>query len=264
MSVQREENSVSAAVYGEPGLPTIVYLPGLHGDCTISQTFREAMGSAVRFVEFTYPRSTKWTMADYGKGVADTLDELGIGQAWVIGESFGSQVLWALVEELAANPGHRFKPEALVMGGGFVRYPIPFLVWLSEQILRYTPIWCLRRSFDFYKTWSAKRRGGDERQIRQMDAFVARRNEQDRRAILHRLRLIRRHDPRSRAQANRIPLFYLTGAIDFVVPWMFVRPWVRKNCFSLRGDQKIRGCDHALFFSEPEKSAAQLKEWMRL
>jgi hypothetical protein len=44
-------------IHGEATLPTLVYLPGLHGDWTLVGGFLRALGGRVRFVEMTYPRS---------------------------------------------------------------------------------------------------------------------------------------------------------------------------------------------------------------
>ena len=44
-------------IHGEASLPTLIYLPGLHGDWTLIGGFRHALGGRVRFVEVTYPRT---------------------------------------------------------------------------------------------------------------------------------------------------------------------------------------------------------------
>ena len=53
--------------YGDASLPTLIYLPGLHGDWTLVGSFRHALGGRVRFVEFTYPRTLTWSLEDYAK-----------------------------------------------------------------------------------------------------------------------------------------------------------------------------------------------------
>ena len=84
-------------VYGDDALPTLVYLPGLHGDWTLVTSFRIALAGRVRFVEITYPRSLTWTMEDYVNAIEEGLLSRGINQGCLIGESFGSQFAWELI-----------------------------------------------------------------------------------------------------------------------------------------------------------------------
>ena len=51
-------------IHGDASLPTLIYLPGLHGDWTLVGGFRRALGGRVRFVEVTYPRTLIWTLED--------------------------------------------------------------------------------------------------------------------------------------------------------------------------------------------------------
>lgn len=84
-------------VHGEPSLPVLIYLPGLHGDWTLIGGFRRALGGKVRFVEITYPRTLIWSLDDYAAAVETVLAENGITTGWLLGESFSSQVVWAMV-----------------------------------------------------------------------------------------------------------------------------------------------------------------------
>ena len=104
-------------VHGDAALPTLVYLPGLHGDWTLVGSFRHAIRGRVRFVEVTYPRTLTWSLEEYAQGVESALAERGIVRGWLLGESFGSQVVWSLVAR------SRFHVEAVVLAGGFVRHP---------------------------------------------------------------------------------------------------------------------------------------------
>jgi len=56
-------------VHGEAGLPTLIYLPGLHGDWLLVTRFRLAVAGRVRFVEFTYPHTVTWSLADFAAAV---------------------------------------------------------------------------------------------------------------------------------------------------------------------------------------------------
>src|SRR5207244_4028783 len=107
-------------IHGTDLLPTLVYLPGLHGDWTLIGRFRKALGGRVRFVEVTYPRTLSWSLEDYAEGVEKALGERGITSGWLLAESFSSGVVWPIVGR------RRFGVEGVILAGGFVRHP---LVW---------------------------------------------------------------------------------------------------------------------------------------
>lgn len=90
-------HKVSVRIHGSTDLPTLIYLPGIHGDWTLVASFRAALGGKVRFVELTYPRAADWTLADYAQGIESTLAESGITGGWLLAESFGSQPAWELI-----------------------------------------------------------------------------------------------------------------------------------------------------------------------
>ena len=83
-------------VHGPANLPTLVYCPGLHGDWTLIGGLRRALEGEVRFVEVTYPRSLDWSLAEYAQAVEQALQDRGLAEVWLLGESFGSQVVWAM------------------------------------------------------------------------------------------------------------------------------------------------------------------------
>jgi hypothetical protein len=74
--------------------------------------------------------------------------------------------------------------------------------------------------------------------------------------------LIGGHDPQTTASTTNLPVYYLTGVLDPIVPWPFVRWWLKKNCPALRGCKIIYTADHAVLCTAPEKSAAQILSWM--
>ena len=91
------EEQLQLRVHGEASLPTLIYLPGLHGDWTLVGGFLQALDGRVRFVEITYPRTLDWSLDDYAAAIEAALAQNGITSGWLLGESFGSQPLWALV-----------------------------------------------------------------------------------------------------------------------------------------------------------------------
>src|SRR5207237_146377 len=94
--------------------------------------------------------------------------------------------------------------------------------------------------------------------------FIARRTELDRKAAVHRLRLIAQSNFCEAAQNARIPVFALTGVLDPIVPWFFVRRWLRKNCPALREYRIIWSADHNVLSTAAEKSAEQILQWMEV
>jgi len=95
-----------------------------------------------------------------------------------------------------------------------------------------------------------------------IDEFVARRTELDRRAAQHRLHLVAENDPRPIAIKTKLPVFGLSGWLDPVVPWPWVRRWLTKNCPSLRDYKVLRRADHNVLSTAPREAAEQILEWM--
>jgi pimeloyl-ACP methyl ester carboxylesterase len=94
--------------------------------------------------------------------------------------------------------------------------------------------------------------------------FVANRvQESDRRAITHRYGLIAENDLRAIANATTIPVFYLAGLVDPLVPWPFVRLWLSRHCPGYRGGRTFWSGDHNVLGTEPRAAAEQVIDWMR-
>ena len=122
-------------VHGSADRPTLIYLPGLHGDWTLVGSCRVALGDRVRFVEITYPRTVTWSIEDHVSRLLEILEENGISEGWLLAESFGSVLAWAMVERPA------FKVRGIILSGGFVRYPYPAMVRLARMLNRAIPLW---------------------------------------------------------------------------------------------------------------------------
>src|ERR1044072_8719607 len=101
---------VQMRVCVDGSLPTLVYLPGLHGDWPLVSSFRAAIAGRVRFVEFTYPRTTAWSLDDYGRAIEELLLAKGIDRGWLLGESFGSQLAWQIVRRFLESQGASEEP----------------------------------------------------------------------------------------------------------------------------------------------------------
>lgn len=241
--------------YGKATLPTLIYLPGLHGDWTLTGGFRHAIGDKVRLVEFTYPRTLTWTLDDYAAAVEAALANNGITTGWLLGESFSSQVAWTMVGR------GKFPAQGVILAGGFVKYPNPAL-WLMEKIAERLSTKLLVRIIFGYAKVARFRYRRSPQTLAAIDEFIARRTELDRRAAQHRLHLVAENDPRPIARRVGLPMFGLTGLFDPIVPWPRVRRWLKKNCPALREYRVILRADHNVLATASTESARQVLRWI--
>ena len=243
-------------VHGNASLPALIYLPGLHGDWTLVGGFRQALGDKVRFVEITYPRTVTWSLDDYASAVESALVRNGVTTGWLLGESFSSQVVWAMLAH------GTFLVQGVILAGGFVKYPMHRAVRLAENITaRISSRLLVWMVFSYARVARFRYRRSPEI-IANLDEFIARRTELDRRAAQHRLHLIAQNDPRPVATRTRLPVFGLSGFFDPIVPWPRVRRWLRKNCPGLRDYRVIGRADHNVLGTAPVEAAKQVLDWM--
>jgi len=243
-------------VYGEASQSTLIYLPGLHGDWTLVGSFHRALGNRVRFVEITYPRTLTWSLDDYAANVESALAEKGITRGWLLGESFGSQVVWPIIAR------GRFEIEGIILAGGFMKHPVRAGVRFAEKCGRGISLSLLTRIMFGYAKIARFRYRHSPETMANIHEFIARRTELDRQAAVHRLRLIAQSDFRDVARLVRAPVFALSGFLDPIVPWIFVRRSLQKNCPALR-DYKIIWCaDHNVLSTAADASAEQIADWM--
>lgn len=244
-------------IHGGRSQPTLIYLPGLHGDWTLVGNFRRALGDRLRWVEITYPRSLEWSLDDYAAGVEAALLEQGINRGWVLGESFGSQIVW----QLAAR--RRFGVDGVVLAGGFVRHPMLWAVRLARWGAGLIPLWMLRWIMAGYAKAARFRFRNSPEMRAEIGEFVARRTELDRRAAAHRLKLIAENDPRPIARQAAVPVYGLTGVLDPIVPWILVLPRLRRDCPAVREYRVVWHADHNVLGTAPKTSAELVLRWMR-
>jgi pimeloyl-ACP methyl ester carboxylesterase len=264
MSTSPQAERLLIRVHGDASLPTLIYLPGLHGDWTLVSSFRAAVAGCVRFVEFTYPRSLTTSAADYAAWVEEALAAQGITQGWLLAESFGSQVAWALIErhlsrQSAASgirhPGSGLGLDGLILVGGFVKHPWPwgarFLRWQAAH----TPARLLRVALRGYEAYAGFRHRHAPETQASIREFVERRTPLDSEAIRARLELIAANDPRPIARRTTLPVHYLAGLVDPLVPWPFVRWWLRRHCPAYRGGTTLWSADHNALATKPRLAA---------
>jgi pimeloyl-ACP methyl ester carboxylesterase len=289
------EDELQLRIHGDDSLPTLIYLPGLHGDWTLIGGFLQALDGRVRFVEITYPRTLDWSLDDYAAAIEAALAQNGITSGWLLGESFGSQPLWVLVTRASSRAGvesalcadfsirrldttttlngssvtsphpapeHNFHIEGVILAGGFVKHPMRLTIWLAERLTGRMSnalfVWII---FSYAKI-SKFRHRNSPRILARIEEFVARRTDLDRRAAQHRLHLIAGFDPRPIARQAKLPIFGLSGILDPIVPWPLVRRWLKRNCPALRDYRIITSADHNVLATAPRQSASNVLEWM--
>lgn len=248
--------TIEIRVEGATTLPTLIYLPGLHGDCTLITRLSQCLSGRMRLVAFTYPRTLFWNLEDYAGAVEAALAAQGIRQGWVLGESFGSQIVWPLLDR------GRLEVQGVILAGGFVKHPVRWMVRPVKGLCR----WSLLRWFvPAYRVYSNLVRGsglGGEVERDMVEAFLVRRTELDLAAARHRLDLIADNDPRELARQTRIPVYGLTGGLDPIVPWPLVRHWLRRQCPALRDYRVIPFSDHNVLNMAAEPAARYILAWM--
>jgi len=256
MSAENMAEELQLRVHGEASLPTLVYLPGLHGDWTLIGGFREAMAGRARFVEFTYPRTLTWSLDDYAAAIENALAQNGITGGWLIGESYGSQVLWKIVAR------GRFPAQGAILAGGFVKHPLRWAMRLAAKLTgRISDAMVVWLIYSYARSARYRYRRSPET-LANLSEFISRRTDTDRRAAQHRLRLIAGNDPRPTASRAPLPVFGLTGVSDPIVPWPWVRCWLGKNCPTLRDYKIIWSADHNVLTTAPQEATRQVLEWI--
>ena len=250
--------SLSIRVHGAESLPTLIYLPGLHGDWTLVSSFRVAVAGRVRFVEFTYPSDCTLTLEEYGRRIIAALKDAGIHGGWILGESFGSQVLWEVIRQ-------GFGAEGLILAGGFVRYPFSWGLGSARRLCSSRATWPLKCMLWLYPRYARFRHRSAPVTLASVDEFVRRRAAPgDREAMTHRMGLIATSDPRPVAAACRVPVYSITGFWDPIVFWAPVRRWLRVGCPGFRGDRILFWADHTVLATQPAAACRQILEWMRV
>jgi|ERR1051326_412930 pimeloyl-ACP methyl ester carboxylesterase len=244
-------------IHSSESLPTLVYLPGLHGDWTLIGRFRRALAGRVRFVEITYPRTLTWSLDDYAAGVETELARHGITHGWLLGESFSSQVVWPLVAR------KRFQVEGVILAGGFVRHPIRWAVRLAEYFCGAISLGLLTRILFGYARIARFRQRHSPEARAALDEFLARRTRLDQQAAKHRLHLLAQNDPCAIARIVNVPLYAITGLFDPIVPWLWVRRWLKRNCPALREYRIITRSDHNVLGNAAETAAEYVVGWMK-
>lgn len=243
-------------IHESPGAPTLVYLPGLHGNWTLIGNFRRALKGRVRLVETCYPPNLEWGLDDFARAFERTMAAKGVRSGWLLAESFGSQIAWPILQR------NEFKVEGLILAGGFVRHPLGRAVHLAEAIAGKVSLTLLIQTLFGYAWISRFRFRNSPDTLHGIEEFIARLTEQERQAAKHRLHLVAGSAPLEIARATRVPVFALTGLFDPVVPWFLVRPWLRRHCAALKDYRVIWQADHNVLGTAPQRAADLVMRWI--
>ncbi|MGZ8920615.1 MAG: alpha/beta fold hydrolase, partial [Limisphaerales bacterium] len=238
-----EETKIQMRTDGESSLPTLIYLPGIHGDWTLLTGFRELAKKKFFLVQFIYPRTLSWSLEDYARAVSKALAEAGITGGWVLAESYSSQVAWTWLKIADEGP-LPFRFDGIVLAGGFVRYPAPIALRAVQAFFAVAPWRLWKVLFWVYQQFSGFRHRNSPGAACSGQEFVERRTPLDIEAIRARLRLIAGCDPRPVAAKARCPVYVLAGTIDPVVLVWPVLRWLRRHCPTFNGHRIIWPADH--------------------
>jgi pimeloyl-ACP methyl ester carboxylesterase len=260
------DQEIQIRITGDASLPTLIYMPGLHGDWTLAASFRAAIAGRARFVELVYPRTLTWTIDDYTDALQRVLLDHGLTHGWLLGESFGSQFVWTLLDRQFAAQGNGqqnvFHADGAILAGGFVKHPWSWGPRTLRRIGERTSTKNYTRELRIYARYAKFRHRRAPETLASIDEFVARRTDLDRQAMRHRLTLLDQYDPRPVARRTHVPVHYLGGIVDPLVPWPLVRIWLRRNCPGYRGGKTFWFADHNVLATAPKQCADLILEWM--
>ena len=172
--------------------------------------------------------------------------------------------MWSLVRR------GNFRPQGVILAGGFVRLPTQRLVRWAEKVAGNCSLSLLtqiifpvtNRAFAWYYAKLARfRYRRSPATLEKIREFLERRTPLDFRAARHRLRLVAWSDPCAAARNVTVPVYAVTGWLDPIVPWFAVRRWLRRNCPMFREFQVLRA-NHAVLISAPRQAAQHILRWI--
>lgn len=205
-------DSILHRLSGPEDAPVVVYLPGLHGDWTPLNRTRLHLSRHFRLVELSYPQRAEWDLADYADAAEERLTELGLGPVHLLGESFSSLVCWELLRR------HPRRALSLTLAGGFCQPPHPRGLRLLALGFGVLPGALWNRGVEAYcmsLAWRARPVAGD---AQQEPLFFAARGRRGLRAMRKRLAIIQSADFRSLLGELTLPVGYIGGGSDPIVP----------------------------------------------
>ncbi len=245
-------------VSGEEHATPVVYLPGVHGDWTPQAAAGPILAERFRLVEVTYPKKPHWSIGDYMNAVVSLFDRLEIDSAHVIAESFGSLVGWELGLE------HPSRVRSMMIVGGFCQPPGPPKVLLAKWGLSLLPTEVFERGVNAYVS-IRKLQGKLVRPEMEVDLpYAAVRTDLGLSATIQRFELLGRMDFRHQLHDLRIPVRYIGGEKDLIVPVKREIETLAEILAEEAGFESrlIPGAPHMIIASHAEETAGQLVDWI--
>jgi pimeloyl-ACP methyl ester carboxylesterase len=151
-----------------------------------------------------------------------------------------------------------------VIAGGFVRHPLIWGVRLAEYFCGAISLGLLTRILFGYARIARLRSRNSPEVTAALDEFLARRTALDQQAAKHRLHLLAKNDPCDIARNVDVPVYAITGLFDPIVPWVAVRPWLKKNCPALKEYRIVRHSDHNVLGNASKTAAEYVLRWMNI
>ena len=140
---------------------------------------------------------------------------------------------------------------------------MPWIVRPAGIFLRRSLVRCIIPFYRRYVMWFRQKDRGNPKTLEDLDDCIARRTNLDLQAMRHRLDLIAGNNPCAIARRATVPVYGLAGWMDPIVPWPFVRRWLRRNCPALRDYQIIPAADHNVLTMAARPSADLILRWMQ-
>lgn len=242
---------------GDPEAPALFYLPGVHGDWTHLWMARPLLQRSFHFVEIAYPRVLDWRLEDFAGALERLMNQLGIARAHLIGESFSSLVGW----EFTLTRPERVASYTLV--GGFAQPPGP-KVHFARAGLSLLPTAVFESGVNLYCALRRAQPGvEDENASTRTPPYPAVRTRGGRLAAVNRLRIICDADYRRRLAEVNIPVRYIGGGWDIIVPVRREIATLEANLPKAAGFEShlIPRASHVIAATRPEETAERITAW---
>ena len=246
-------------VSGEESGTPVIYLPGVHGDWTPQAAAGPILAQNFRLVEVTYPKKPEWSIADYMNALVSLLDRLEIRSAHVIAESFGSLVGWELGLERPS------RVRSLMIVGGFCQPPGPPKVLLAKWGLSLLPTEVFERGVNAYASFRTLQGKLVRLETEEELPYAAVRSDVGLSATIRRFELLGRTDFRHQLHDLRVPVRYIGGEKDLIVPVKREIETLNEILAEETGFEShlIPGAPHMIIASHPEETVGRLVRWIQ-
>lgn len=239
--------------------PAALYLPGVHGDWTPFHRIRPLLSKELQLLEISYPKSTDWSLADLSGLLVALMDELEIDRAHLLAESFGSLLGWEI------GLRHPERSRSIIIVGGFAQPPPHGRAGLAGKGLRLLPSALFERGVDSYVYMKAALGQARPSPGENLPPYFAVREKAGMLSTAHRMDIIQRSDFRPAIDGLSVPVRYLAGARDLIVPVKReVSVLARALPSSARFESElVPGAPHMILLSHPERSSEVILRWVR-